>query len=59
MSNHIRAGAVSRTEDESGAVGVCPQSVESAVLRAFEDASRTSIIPDRTGVDYLRMQAET
>ena len=33
--------AVSRTEDASGAAGGCPQSVESAVLRAFEDASRT------------------
>ena len=33
-----RAGAVSRTEDASGAAGGCPQSVESAVLRAFEDA---------------------
>ena len=32
------AGAVSRTEDASGAAGGCPQSVESAVLRAFEDA---------------------
>ena len=58
MSAHLRAGAVSRTEDASGAVGGgfhapgapenasrttggCPQSVESAVLRAFEDASRT------------------
>ena len=28
--------AVSRTEDASGAAGGCPQSVESAVLRAFE-----------------------
>ena len=36
-----RAGAVSRTEDASGAAVGCPQSVESAVLRAFEDASRT------------------
>ena len=27
--------------------------------RASEDASRTSIIPDRTGVDDLRAQAET
>ena len=41
MSAHLRAGAVSRTEDASGAAGGCPQSVESAVLRAFEDASRT------------------
>ena len=55
MSAHIRAGAVSRTEDASGAAVGCPQSVESAVprafenafgaagavLRAFEDASRT------------------
>ena len=41
MSAHIRAGAVSRTEAASGAAGGCPQSVESAVLRAFEDASRT------------------
>ena len=29
------------SEDASGAAGGCPQSVESAVLRAFEDASRT------------------
>ena len=41
MSAHLRAGAVSRTEDASGAAGGCPQSVESAVLRDFEDASRT------------------
>ena len=41
ISAHLRAGAVSRTEDASGAAGGCPQSVESAVLRAFEDASRT------------------
>ena len=42
MSAHLRAGAVSRTEDASGAAGDCPQSMESAVLRAFEDASRTT-----------------
>ena len=57
MSANLRAGAVSRTEaaavrqvlllarhaseNASGAAGGCPQSVESAVLRAFEDASRT------------------
>ena len=41
MSAHLRAGAVSRTEYASGAAGDCPQSMESAVLRAFEDASRT------------------
>ena len=41
MSAHIRAGAVPRTEDASGAAVGCPQSVESAVLRAFEDESRT------------------
>ncbi len=41
MSANLRAGAVSRTEDASAAAGGCPQSVESAVLRAFEDASRT------------------
>ena len=41
-SNHLRAGAVPRTEDASGAAVGCPQSVESAVLRAFEDASRTT-----------------
>ena len=29
------------SENASGAAGGCPQSVESAVLRAFEDASRT------------------
>ena len=39
MPAHIRAGAVSRTEDASAAAGGCPQSVESAVLRVFEDAS--------------------
>ena len=39
MSAHIRAGAVSRTEAASGAAGGCPQSVESAVLWAFEDVS--------------------
>ena len=37
-SNHLRAGAVSRTETTSAAAGGCPQSVESAVPRAFEDA---------------------
>ena len=42
MSAHIRARAVSRTEDASGAAVGCPQPVESAVLRAFEDASRTT-----------------
>ena len=41
MSAHLRAGAASRTEYASGAAGDCPQSMESAVLRAFEDASRT------------------
>ena len=41
MSANLRAGAVSRTEYASGAAGDCPQSMESAVLRAFEDASRT------------------
>ena len=30
------------SENASGAAGGCPQSVESAVLRAFEDASRTT-----------------
>ena len=29
------------SENASGSAVVCPQSVESAVLRAFEDASRT------------------
>ena len=33
---------VPRTEDASGAAVGCPQSGESAVLRAFEDASRTT-----------------
>ena len=32
MSAHIRAGAVPRTEDASGAAVGCPQSVESAVF---------------------------
>ena len=41
MFARILAEAVLRTEDASGAAGGCPQSVESAVLRAFEDASRT------------------
>ena len=48
------SGAVSRTEDASGAVGVCPQSVESAVLRAFEDASRT-----REGCFWHRVPQKT
>ena len=30
------------SETASGAAGGCPQSVESAILRAFEDASRTT-----------------
>ena len=34
-------GAVSRTEDAAAAAGGCPQSVESAVLRTFEDAFGT------------------
>ena len=38
MFARLLAEAVLRTEDASGAVGGCPQSVESAVLRAFEDA---------------------
>ena len=42
MSDNLRAGAVSRTEDASGAAAGCPQSVESAILRAFENASRTT-----------------
>ena len=41
MSARLLAEAVSRTEDASGAAVGCPQSVESAVMRAFEDASRT------------------
>ena len=43
MSAHLRSGTVSRTEVASGAAGGCPQSVESAVLRAFENALRTSV----------------
>ena len=57
MSAHLRSGVVSHTEVASGAAGGCPQSVESTVLRAFEnvfdvagdvlrafeDASRTSV----------------
>ena len=42
MSDNLRAGAVSRTEDASGAAAGCPQSEESAILRAFENASRTT-----------------
>ena len=51
-----RAGAVSRTEDASGAAGGCPQFVESAVLRAFEDASRTvgSLFEHRVSIPYRR-----
>ena len=41
MSAHLRAWDVSCTEDASGAAVGCPQSVESAVLRAFEDELRT------------------
>ena len=54
MSAHLRAGAVSRTEDASGAAGDCPQSMESAVLRAFEDASRTpgSLFEHGTHIPY-------
>ena len=42
MSARLLAGAVPRTENASGAAVGCPQSVESAVLRAFEDSSRTT-----------------
>ena len=42
--------AVSRTEDASGAAGGCPQSVESAVLGAFEDAFGV------TGCRFLRFR---
>ena len=42
MFARLLAEAVLRTEDASGAAGGCPQSVESAVLRASEDASRTT-----------------
>ena len=38
MFARLLAETVLRTEDASGAAGGCPQSVESAVLRAFEDA---------------------
>ena len=38
MSARLLAEAVPRTEDASSAAGGCPQSVESAVLRAFENA---------------------
>ena len=41
MSARLLAEVVSHTEDASGAAGGYPQSVESAVLRAFEDTSRT------------------
>ena len=56
MSAQLRAGAVSRTEYASGAAGDCPQSVESAVLRAFEDASRTtgSLFEHGTHIPYHR-----
>ena len=50
MSAHFRAGAVSRTETASAAAGGCPQSVESAVLRAFEDAFGV------TGCRFLRFR---
>ena len=43
-------GAVSRTEDASAAAEGFPQSVESAVLRAFEDAF------DVTGCRFLRFR---
>ena len=38
LSAHLLAEAVSRTEAAAAAAGGCPQSVESAVLRAFENA---------------------
>ena len=56
MSDNLRAGAVSRTEDASGAAAGCPQSVESAILRAFENASRTTgaCFAHRTHIPYHR-----
>ena len=42
MSARLLAEAVSHTEDASGAAVGCPQSMESAVLRASENASRTT-----------------
>ena len=56
MSARLLAEAVSRTEDASGAAVGCPQSVESAVLRAFEDASRTpgSLFEHGTHIPYHR-----
>ena len=36
MARHV-------SENASRTTGGCPQSMESAVLRAFEDASRTSV----------------
>ena len=56
MSDNLRAGAVSRTEDASGAAAGCPQSVESAILRAFENASRTpgSLFEHGTHIRYRK-----
>ena len=44
------------SENASRAAGGCPQSVESAVLRAFEDASRTvgSLFEHGTHIPYHR-----
>ena len=50
LSRVPRAGTVSRTEDASAAAEGFPQSVESAVLRAVEDAF------DVTGCRFLRFR---
>ena len=72
MFARLLAEAVLRTEDASGGqvlllarhasenassvAGGCPQSVESAVLRAFEDASRTGggLFEHRVSIPYRR-----
>ena len=57
---------VSRTEAAAAVAGGCPQSVESAVLRAFENASRTPgglfehrmLIPYRRSLFLVRRASE-
>ena len=51
MSAHLRAGAVSRTEDASGAAGDCPQSVD----RLFCGTLKMRRVPQKAvfGTEYL------
>ena len=57
MSAHLRAGPFRALKMRPVRQEGCPQSVESAVLRAFEDASRTpgSLFEHGTHIPYRRM----